>query len=188
MKIYTKTGDAGETSLFGGKRVPKHSPRIDAYGTVDELNALLGVVRAFKPISDVDAILETLQQQLFVLGSDLATPVESSTMQAPRIGNDHVQSLETTIDALETRLTPLRSFILPGGAAAGAHVHAARTVCRRAERLVDGLARSENIGSMPLRYLNRLSDLLFVLARFMNSIDGAEEIPWKGNPEPNSRA
>jgi cob(I)alamin adenosyltransferase len=178
MKIYTKTGDHGETSLFGGQRVPKDALRIDAYGTVDELNSILGVVRSLKPHHEIDAILQHLQEDLFALGADLATPAEKSSAKTPRIGPGHSENLEKIIDSLESHLQPLTKFILPGGSPVGAQLQAARTVCRRAERLVVRLSREEKIGSPPLVYLNRLSDLLFVLARYANHLDGLRESPW----------
>jgi cob(I)alamin adenosyltransferase len=179
MKIYTKTGDSGDTSLFGGKRVPKSSLRIDAYGTVDELSAQLGVVRSLKTHAEVDSILEKIQDQLFVLGADLATPMDSSA-KVQRIQREHVQSLESIIDHLEIQLEPLKSFILPGGSLASAQLQVARSVCRRSERKVDALGRKEEIGKFPLIYLNRLADLLFVLGRYENKLSGTEDIKWDG--------
>ncbi|MCX6120188.1 MAG: cob(I)yrinic acid a,c-diamide adenosyltransferase [Ignavibacteriales bacterium] len=183
MKIYTKTGDTGDTSLFGGKRVPKSSLRIDAYGTVDELNALLGVSRALKPHTEVDSILEQIQNQLFVLGADLATPFDTTPMKMKRVQQNEIQILEETIDRLDAQLEPLKSFILPGGSAVSAQLHVARTVCRRAERFVDALGRKEEIGKFPLVYLNRLADLLFVLARYANKISKVNEISWHPTSE-----
>jgi cob(I)alamin adenosyltransferase len=180
MKIYTKTGDTGDTSLFGGKRVPKSTLRIDAYGTVDELNAQLGVVRALKPFAEVDSLLEKIQNQLFVLGADLATPFDAAPSSIKRIQQNEIQFLEETIDRLDAQLEPLKSFILPGGLPVSAQVHVARTVCRRAERLVDALGRKEPIGKFPLVYLNRLADLLFVAARYVNKREGTEETTWNG--------
>ena len=180
MKIYTKTGDTGDTSLLGGTRLPKHSIRIDAYGTVDELNAQLGVVRSLKPIAEVDSILEQIQNQLFVLGADLAAPLGTAPANLTRIQHHEIQMLEETIDQLDTHLEPLKSFILPGGSPVGAQLHAARTVCRRAERSVDALGRKEDIGTFPLVYLNRLADLLFVAARYANAQAGIEETKWHG--------
>ena len=180
MKIYTKTGDTGETSLFGGKRVPKSSLRIDAYGTVDELNAQLGVVRSLQPSAAVDTILEKIQNQLFLLGADLAAPFGSAPADTKRIQQNEIQFLEDTIDRLDAQLEPLKSFILPGGSHAGAQLHIARTVCRRAERFVDALGRKEEIDKLPLIYLNRLADLLFVAARYTNKLAGIEETKWTG--------
>ena len=180
MKIYTKTGDAGETSLFGGARVPKDALRIEAYGTVDELNSALGVVRSLKPDKEIDAIIARLQEDLFVLGADLATPLSKDSAKIPRIQLSHAEQIEKIIDSLESRLQPLTTFILPGGSPTAAHLHAARTVCRRAERLVVKLSHEQNLGPSPLVYLNRLSDLLFVLARVANQMDGEREVPWGG--------
>jgi cob(I)alamin adenosyltransferase len=181
MKIYTKTGDNGDTSLFGGKRLAKSNLRIDAYGTVDELNAQLGVVRALKPPTEVDDILEQLQNQLFVLGADIATPIEIVSSKIQRIQQDHIHSLEKIIDQIDTQLKPLHSFILPGGQIVGAQMHVARSICRRAERLIDALGRKENIGKFPLIYLNRFADLLFVLARYVNYRAGIEETVCDNN-------
>ncbi|RPI04970.1 MAG: cob(I)yrinic acid a,c-diamide adenosyltransferase [Ignavibacteriae bacterium] len=178
MRIYTKTGDAGDTSLFGGKRVQKNNLRIEVYGTVDELNAHLGIIRALKPSADVDNLLEQLQNQLFVLGSDLAAPFDTAPANVIRIQEKDIQILEDTIDRVEEQCEPLRSFILPGGAPVSAHLHAARTICRRAERLTDALGRKEDIGKNPLIYLNRLSDLLFVTARAVNTRAGIKETKW----------
>jgi len=179
MKIYTKTGDNGETSLYGGKRVPKHSHRIEAYGTVDELNAQLGVVRALQPPQEIDAVLNSIQNQLFVLGADLATPADAQTKNIQRINRNDIQSLEQSIDHFDGQLEPLQSFILPGGSQAGAQLHVARTVCRRAERRVNLLSQDEAIDSLPLIYLNRLADLLFVLARYTNKLEKKPEKIWK---------
>jgi cob(I)alamin adenosyltransferase len=179
MKIYTKRGDRGETSLFGGKKVSKDSLRIDAYGSVDELSSTIGVARSFTPRSDIDSILESIQNELFVLGADLATPPGKKGLRVRRSRPAAVAQLEKTIDRLETSLSPLSSFILPGGSNVGAQLHVARTVCRRAERLVVRLSQNEKTGSTPVMYLNRLSDLLFVLARYSNKMEGREEQEWK---------
>ena len=178
MKIYTKRGDRGETSLFGGKRLSKDSLRIEAYGSVDELNSILGVVRSLRPHRELDTLLEQVQNELFVLGADLATPDTSSAKNVRRLQEQNVSQLEKHIDTLDATLTPLRSFILPGGGPVAAQLHVARTVCRRAERLVVRLGKKEKIGRPPVEYLNRLSDLLFVLARYANKLDGAVETPW----------
>lgn len=179
MKIYTKTGDGGETSLFGGTRVSKADARIDAYGCVDELNSSLGVVRSLTPSPELEKILVELQNDLFVLGADLATPEGNATAAILRIGISDAERLERHIDSLEERLEPLKSFVLPGGCRLAAELHLARTVCRRTERLVVTLARAEPIGGAPVVYLNRLSDLLFVMARFANLQAGHPETPWK---------
>lgn len=178
MKIYTKTGDSGETSLFGGERVPKDALRIEAYGCVDELNSLLGVVRSLKPKKKIDAILDLLQHQLFELGADLATPGGTKDAHIPRIAAAHAEELEKVIDALESKLNPLKVFILPGGSKVASHLHLGRTVCRRAERAVVRLSRKENIGRDVIVYLNRLSDLLFVMARFANKSERQKETAW----------
>jgi cob(I)alamin adenosyltransferase len=178
LKIYTKTGDKGDTSLFGGKRVPKSSLRIEAYGMVDELNAQLGVIRTLKSHDEIDNILEKLQNQLFILGADLATPFDIVSPKIKRIRQNQIQSLEKTIDVIDARLKPLKKFILPGGTPVSAQLHIARAICRHAERLVDALGRNEPIGKFPLVYLNRLADLLFVLARYANTLAGKEETKW----------
>ena len=168
MKIYTRTGDLGETSLFGGARVSKSDPRIDAYGTVDELNALIGVARASWQESPIDAQLADIQSDLFDLGAHLAAPGSTRFMAVPEL---RTAELERLIDAMESELEPLKSFILPGGSLAAAHLHVARTVCRRAERLL--VALDEEVA-----YLNRLSDYLFVAARLANRHQGVEDIAW----------
>jgi cob(I)alamin adenosyltransferase len=179
MKIYTKSGDKGDTSLFGGQRVPKDALRIEAYGTVDELNSVLGIVRADGVEKDLDEILGTLQGHLFVLGADLATPRSLERKSLKRIGRKEAQFIEATIDVLEKKLKPLKSFILPGGSPVAARLHFARTVCRRAERVVVRLSRNEDIGEDCMIFLNRLSDLLFVLARFANHSANVSEVKWK---------
>ncbi|MGA7160646.1 MAG: cob(I)yrinic acid a,c-diamide adenosyltransferase [Bacteroidota bacterium] len=179
MKIYTRTGDKGETGLFGGDRVPKDGPRIQAYGAVDELNSLIGIVRALKPKKKVDQILQKIQNDLFVLGADLATRKAGKRSLVPRVGRAHVSSLEGIIDSLQLSLRPLTSFILPGGTHVASHLHYARTVCRRAERSTVHLSRSEEINENVLVYLNRLSDLLFVLARFANHSEKKKETKWE---------
>ncbi|MBM4162431.1 MAG: cob(I)yrinic acid a,c-diamide adenosyltransferase [Ignavibacteria bacterium] len=180
MKIYTKTGDTGETSLFGGDRVPKDALRIEAYGTVDELNSALGVARSLKPRPEIDEIVAQLQEDLFILGADLATPLAKESPDVPRIQLLHAERLEKRIDSLESKLPALKTFVLPGGSPVAAALHAARALCRRAERLVVKLSHEQNIGSPPLVYLNRLSDLLFLLARFANRLEGVQETAWLG--------
>ncbi|MBW7888485.1 MAG: cob(I)yrinic acid a,c-diamide adenosyltransferase [Bacteroidetes bacterium] len=179
MKIYTKTGDKGETALFGGKRIPKDNIRIESYGTVDELNSVLGIVRSFHVPGDLDEILDDLQNQLFVLGADLATPQENTNSIIPRISQLDIENLEKIIDRIDQQLVPLKAFILPGGNSAASYLHFARTVCRRAERSAVRLSHSEDIGSDVVMYLNRLSDLLFVLARYANAKENTKEIEWK---------
>ena len=180
MKIYTTTGDRGETSLYGGRRVPKDSLRIESYGTVDELNSALGMARAEKPMHNLDGILSRIQNRLFVLGADLATPEDKKGANIERIRDEDISDLERAIDALDSQLKPLSSFILPGGSRVAAQLHFARTICRRAERLVVKLSREEKIDPTCAVFLNRLSDLLFVLARYANTLDGQEETPWSG--------
>ncbi len=175
MKIYTRTGDAGETSLFGGTRVPKNDPRIDAYGTVDELNAFIGAARATWLGSPIDAQLAFVQSDLFDIGAQLASPGSSRFNGVDRA---RISTLEQSIDDMERELTPLQSFILPGGSPAAAHLHVARTVCRRAERLVVALGDSST--ATTVMYLNRLSDYLFVAARYANHRHGVDDVVWKG--------
>ena len=179
MKIYTKTGDGGETSLFGGTRVSKDDARIEAYGCVDELNSCLGSVRSVQPSGELEGILLEVQNDLFVLGADLATPHGKPNASVPRVGVSDADRLEHHIDRLEESLEPLKTFILPGGGPVAAQLHQARTVCRRAERLVVKLSKNQSIGDAPLIYLNRLSDLLFVMARFANLQARTPEIPWR---------
>lgn len=179
MKIYTRTGDGGETSLLGGKRVPKDALRIEAYGTIDELNAHLGVVRTLDPDRTLNRLLTLLQARLFVLGADLATPTEEDSIRIERISARDAEELEKFIDDLEQSLSPLKTFILPTGVPVAAQLHVARTVCRRAERVVAALGKVETIGNHPLVFVNRLSDLLFVMARYANHVAGRAETAWK---------
>lgn len=180
-RIYTRTGDKGDTALGDGSRVAKHSPRVSAYGTVDELNATLGLARLHAAGAELDAPLARIQNDLFDLGADLCTPdIENdATAKYPRlrVAPAQVERLESEIDALNARLAPLRSFILPGGAALAAHLHLCRTVCRRAERLVVELATDEAVNPEAVRYLNRLSDWFFVAARIAND-DGHGDVLW----------
>ncbi len=177
MKIYTKTGDTGQTGLFGGGRVSKDSLRVHAYGSVDELNAVLGVARAIGMNATLDTLLARIQNELFVLGADLATPGAANYI--PRVDSDYVTRLEQEIDQFEAELEPLKQFILPGGTPEAAQLHLARTVCRRAERQVVSLqATEEALNSITLLYLNRLSDWLFVLARLANARSGVADVPW----------
>ena len=185
MKIYTRTGDEGTTGIFGGDRVPKDHPRIAAYGTVDETNSLVGLARAhLRAAQDdtspgrLDEVLRRLQEHLFTVGADLATPVGSKPV-VPRIEEAHVKQLEADIDAFQQELPELKQFILPGGTPGGAALHAARTVCRRAERLaVRAEAAEGHLNRHALIYLNRLSDLFFVLARWANRQAGEREDRW----------
>ena len=177
-RIYTKTGDAGETSLGDGSRVPKTHPRIAAYGGVDELNSLLGVVRAAPLPSPYDERLAVIQNDLFDLGADLCVPdAEGATTSGLRVSREQVERLERWIDAETERLAPLTSFVLPGGSTAAAYLHLARAVCRRVEIGLWELHAHETIGSNCLLYLNRLSDLLFVWARVANDL-GREDVLW----------
>jgi len=181
MKIYTKTGDKGETSLFGGKRVRKDDLRISAYGTVDELNAVLGIAVTEVKDEELSSVLQSLQNELFVLGSDLATPADKGNkgFVIPRIEKENCVRLEMLIDRFDAKLQELKNFILPGGSKGSANLHLARTVCRRAEREVVSLSKNEEINSEIEVYLNRLSDLLFVLARYQNFISGTADINWQ---------
>lgn len=177
MKIYTKRGDQGTTSLFGGTSIEKSHIRLHAYGTVDELNSVLGMSLANEMSQRGREIVTEIQTQLFILGADLATPQTKKT-KINRIGTSEIETLEDWIDELETELPPLTSFILPGGVHSGAFLHLARTVCRRAERHAVELKKIDTVTGESIIYLNRLSDLLFVLARFENKNAGAEEIKW----------
>ncbi|HUL76667.1 MAG TPA: cob(I)yrinic acid a,c-diamide adenosyltransferase [Vicinamibacteria bacterium] len=179
MKVYTKTGDLGETSLLGGMRVPKDHPRVAAYGDVDETNAALGAVRAVAE-ERLASLLFTIQNDLFAIGARLADPTRQVTSRRVKtaVTAAHVRRLEKAIDAREERLPPLRSFVLPGGTPAAALLHQARTVCRRAERSVVTLARAADVDPRIVVYLNRLSDLLFVLARAENHRSGLGEDRW----------
>ena len=179
MKIYTKTGDSGDTSLFGGQRVPKDAMRIEAYGTVDELNSVIGIARCEGSDQEVDSLLAHIQEELFALGADLATPRSLKKDSIRRFETREVHGLERIIDRVEPRLKPLKNFVLPGGSPQAARLHLARTICRRAERAVVRLSRHEDIGKWAVVYLNRLSDLLFVLARYANHIAGHQETRWK---------
>lgn len=179
-KIYTKTGDKGETALGNGARVAKHSARVTAYGTVDETNATLGLARLHAS-GDLDAALQRISNDLFDLGADLCTPEMHKDAEAAypplRMIAAQVDRLEIEIDAMNARLTPLRSFILPGGSALAAHLHLCRTTSRRAERLVVELAAQEEVNPEALKYLNRLSDWFFVAGRIANN-DGKDDVLW----------
>lgn len=179
MKIYTKTGDKGTTSLFGGKRIDKNSARIEAYGCVDELNSLIGTIVAKKPMIEVLKKLIRLQSELFVLGTDLATPKDARA-KVKRVNKPMIDKLEREIDDIDKNLPKLKNFILPGGGKVGSNLHLARTVARRTERKIVDLANTEKINQNSLIYINRLSDWLFVLARYVNNKENAKEIIWKG--------
>ncbi|MDP9037155.1 MAG: cob(I)yrinic acid a,c-diamide adenosyltransferase [Myxococcota bacterium] len=179
MKLYTKTGDDGTTGLFGGGRVPKTSPRVEAYGTVDETNAAIGAARATGLDPQMDGVLGRVQEELFVLGAELASaPGRTSKLPLVVLGEADVAALEHAIDEADAACPPLKSFVLPGGSPQAASLHVARTICRRAERAVlaieDGPARRDLVV-----YLNRLSDLLFALARQANRISGLSDTPWE---------
>src|SRR6478752_8368037 len=183
MKIYTKTGDTGDTGLFGGGRVPKSHPRVEAYGDVDELNATIGVARATDspPDPQIDALLVRVQQDLFAIGALLATPDRERMrmhLDKAKVDQERVAELERAIDAADAELEPLRAFILPGGSPKAAALHVARTVCRRAERRIVDIADEMEIPPLVIVYLNRLSDLLFTLARLANKRASAEETAW----------
>jgi cob(I)alamin adenosyltransferase len=186
LRIYTRTGDAGETGLFGGQRVLKTHPRVAAYGEVDELNAALGVCEAQCADPELGSVVRELQAELFVLGADLATPPEDTIAggrrTVPRVSEGMIARLEELIDGLDEELPALQSFILPGGTILGAHLHLARTTCRRAERAVLSASGKEVVNPEVLVYLNRLSDLLFVLARVANARGGTPETPWRSQP------
>ena len=181
MKIYTRTGDAGSTGLFGGGRVPKDHIRVEAYGDVDELNAAIGMARAVEMMPRIDEVLVPIQRDLFAIGALLATPdrekMETQLAKA-RIDDSRIAELERAVDDAEEELEPLRSFILPGGTPKAAALHVARTVCRRAERHVVRLQHEEELPPLAVIYLNRLSDLLFTLARLANCRAGAGEVTW----------
>ena len=179
-KIYTRTGDTGQTALGDGRRVAKHSARVAAYGTVDETNATIGMARLYAT-GDMDAALARIQNDLFDLGADLCTPDQENDASAPyprlRVNAAQTDRLEQEIDALNTRLTPLRSFVLPAGSPLAAHLHLCRTTCRRAERLATELAVAEPVNPEAVKYLNRLSDWFFVAGRIAND-DGRADVLW----------
>lgn len=179
MKIYTRTGDMGSTGLFGGPRVSKDDDRIEAYGTVDELNAALGAARSAGVAQDIDEHLAGFQSELFSIGAELATP-EPDKHAVRLIGQKHISRLEEIIDTYEATLPPLKHFILPAGSPASTHLHLARAICRRAERRVVTLVRRHeaSVSEELLIYLNRLGDLLFVLSRVANDRDGVAEVLW----------
>ena len=186
-RVYTRTGDDGMTALVGGKRVPKDAARIEAYGTIDELNAVVGLARAWNEEGrgerelhlKLDAMLQEIQQELFDLGSELATPEDFTYKGMHRMGEDEVTRIERVIDECQKELEPLKSFILPGGGRISAQLHQCRTVCRRAEREILRLSRVEDVGEWPLRYVNRLSDLFFVLGRWVGRNLGETEYLWQ---------
>lgn len=179
-RIYTRTGDDGTTGLGSGERVSKSAPRIEAYGLIDELNAQIGVVLAADPAGELIEPLRRIQHELLHAGAELCVPDSAGSKKpGPRIEQQHVAGLEQLIDQLSATLPPLRNFILPGGSVAAAHLHVARTICRRAERATIRLAQEEPIGAHPIPYLNRLSDLLFVMARYQNKAAGVDDTVWE---------
>ncbi len=191
-RIYTRTGDDGQTGLFGGPRVSKDNPRLEAYGTVDELNSVLGLAAAALDHEDLHAQLQVVQSHLLDIGGELATPdieqrIERGQPTGPRVGDDEVTELEGWIDAFDEELEPLTRFILPGGTVAAGHLHVARTICRRAERRVLTLAHDAPVSEALIRYLNRLSDALFTMARVANARAGIEEPQWLGRDERDRR-
>lgn len=181
MKIYTRTGDAGETGLFGGERVPKDHVRVAAYGDVDELNSALGVVRSTQPVHFMDEMLESIQRDLFALGGQLATPDPGkvrAALEKAALNESRIAVFERAMDDAERELPPLRAFVLPAGTPKAAALHLARTACRRAERSVVRLTHEADIPELFVVYLNRLSDLLFTLARLANHREGAGDVTW----------
>ena len=179
MKIYTKTGDQGTTALFGGKRVSKANLRIDAYGTVDELNSWMGVLRDQEVNQKRKEILKEIQDRLFTIGSVLATEPGNTKVKIPSLHEADVTLLETEMDAMDSQLSPMKFFVLPGGHSSISFGHIARTVCRRAERLIVALHEQELVDPIVIRYINRLSDYLFVLCRKVTTELNVEETPWK---------
>ncbi|HTA83346.1 MAG TPA: cob(I)yrinic acid a,c-diamide adenosyltransferase [Bacteroidia bacterium] len=179
LKIYTKTGDKGQTSLLGGTRVPKNNIRIEAYGTVDELNSWIGLLRDSINDKHVGDILIEVQDRLFTMGSSLATDPAKSKVKIPHLSEDDITVFEKEIDAMDAQLPPMKNFVLPGGHITVSHCHIARCVCRRAERRVIHLAENEKVDELVVKYLNRLSDYLFMLSRKLTQDLKATEVPWK---------
>lgn len=184
MKLYTRTGDDGTTGLYGGQRVAKNSLRVEAYGTVDEVNSHLGLAAAACSFDDMSERLSLLMHRLFELGADLCTPIDSKTKKQVRIDARHVQEMERLIDESSSRVEPLKYFVLPGGSELAARLHVARCVSRRAERAVITLAESEPINAETIHFLNRLSDLLFALAREANARSSISDVPWQPESAP----
>ncbi len=179
MKIYTKTGDRGDTRLFDGTRVRKHDDRVEAYGAVDELNSFIGAAASFLADQNLVAVLAGIQKDLFSVGAQLADPGFKQQSKAKfQVPHERIEALETAIDGFETELPPLRQFLVAGGGHAGAMLHVARTVCRRAERRVVSLSEKVEVHPNVIEYLNRLSDFLFVIARLVNHREGKQEILW----------
>jgi cob(I)alamin adenosyltransferase len=194
-KVYTRVGDKGETGLVGGKRVPKDSPRIEAYGTIDELNSIVGLARVFNEENldageahqFLDRVLCQIQDELFDLGSELATPPEFFQEGMYRVSEKEIDRIEKLIDQCQKDLEPLKSFILPGGGRVGAYLHQCRTVCRRAEREILRLSRAEEINHDAIKYMNRLSDLFFVLSRWISKQTGEQEYLWQRGLQQKSK-
>ncbi|WKS96052.1 cob(I)yrinic acid a,c-diamide adenosyltransferase [Riemerella columbina] len=184
MKIYTKTGDKGETALYGGRRVSKASLRVESYGTIDELNAFIGIAKSYIHDEAVLHQLKIIQFDLFTVGSEAATPIDKMKLANGKwrlpltIDEAEVEQLEQWMDAWDEQLEPLQFFILPGGGKAATHLHAARTICRRAERALVALSQEEEVRAILIKYLNRLSDYLFVLARYISKVQGEPEEFW----------
>ena len=179
VKIYTKSGDKGRSSLFGGRKVKKSDLRIEAYGNVDELNSLIGTILAENPSKDIAKKLTRIQNELFVLGSDLATPL-GVKIKIPRVNRPYILRLEKEIDAWQKGLPQLKKFILPGGSKIGAKLHLVRSIARRTERSIVGLAQQDAINAKNIIYINRLSDWFFVAARYVNKLEKIKETEWKG--------
>lgn len=175
-RIYTRRGDKGETGLVGGNRTSKGSLRVQAYGDIDELNSVLGLARTFSKDEEIGSLLERLQRDLFIVGADLASPRTEDV--TPRVTEDMTVALEKNVDTFQKELHPLKAFILPGGAETGAVLHFARTVARRAERSIVALSKTESLNENLIPYINRLSDLLFVMARLANHREGRNEVEW----------
>ena len=194
-RVYTRTGDKGETGLVGGKRVPKDSLRIEAYGTIDELNSIVGLARVFneEKLGEseahlfLDSVLRQIEDELFDLGSELATPPDFFKEGMYRVGEHEVKKLEQVMDQCQKELEPLKSFVLPGGGRIGAYLHQCRTVCRRAERDILRLSRVEELNEWSLKYVNRLSDLFFVLSRWISKQTGEAEYLWQRGLEEKGR-
>jgi cob(I)alamin adenosyltransferase len=181
MKIYTGFGDKGDTALFGGETVKKNHLRVEMYGTLDELNSLIGLLRNKNNDTQIDRVLENIQNELFTYGSEIATPDETKRAKfAEHISELHINTLENAIDRFMEKLPELKNFVLPGGNEAASYAHLARTVCRRAERMLIKLANKINIRNELIVYLNRLGDLLFVIARYENFLENIEDVIWKG--------
>lgn len=178
MNLYTRTGDDGTTGLYGGGRTTKDAIRVEAFGTVDELNSALGLAATTCEQAELSRIIAVLQPRLFDLGADLCTPLDAHAPKEVRITPRHVEELENLIDEVAGKLEPLKTFVLPGGCELAARLHLARTVCRRAERLIVALAHNEPVGEGVVPYINRVSDLLFAMARRANQLAGVDDVPW----------